>query len=154
MHSLEFQFVLNSPLETVFAVYVDIERWANRNQLGDIRWIQGEPWAKGSRLRIETLTPICISVDQVVQHFEPPHSIVYASQMLGVTCETSVRFTQASKKQTTINVGIELHGMVSRSLGFALDPAITKATKGFFQELQRDCEWATNESAMRGTAHF
>jgi len=36
MHSFEFQVVLNSPLETVFAVYVDTEQWTNRNQLGDI----------------------------------------------------------------------------------------------------------------------
>jgi len=33
MHSFEFQVVLNSPLETVFAVYVDTEQWINRNQL-------------------------------------------------------------------------------------------------------------------------
>ena len=78
MHSLEFQVVLNSPLETVFAVYVDTERWTNRNQLCDIRWTHGKPWAKGSRLRVETLAPISLSVDQVVQHFEPPHSVVFA----------------------------------------------------------------------------
>ena len=153
MHSFEFQVVLNSPLETVFAVYVDTERWINRNQLGDIRWVHGEPWVKGSRLRVETLTPISVSVDQVVQHFEPLRSVTYASEMLGVTCETCVTFTPVSKTQTAINVDVELQGMVSRSLGFALEPAITKATKGFFEELRRDCEWATHEAALRGTAH-
>jgi hypothetical protein len=153
MHWFEFQVVLNSPLETVFAVYVDTERWTNRNQLGDIRWVHGEPWAKGSRLRVETLTPIAISVDQVVQHFEPPRSVAYASEMLGVTCETCVTFTPVSKTQTAINVDMELQGMVSRSLGFALKPAITKATKGFFEELRRDCEWATREAASRGAIH-
>lgn len=153
MHSLEFQVVLNSPLETVFAVYVDTERWTNRNQLGDIRWTHGKPWAKGSRLRVETLAPISISVDQVVQRFEPPHSVVYASEMFGVTCETCVTFTPVTNTQTAINIDVELQGMVSRSLGFALEPAITKATIGFFEELRRDCEWATHEAAMRAAAH-
>jgi hypothetical protein len=153
MHSFEFKVVMNSPLETVFAVYVDTERWTNRNQLGDIRWVQGEPWAKGSRLRVEALVPISISVDQVVRHFDPPRSVIYASEMLGVTCETCVTFTPVSKTQTAINIDIELQGMVSRSLFFALEPAISKATKGFFEELRRDCEWATHEAASRGAAH-
>jgi hypothetical protein len=152
MHSFDFQVVLNSPLETVFAVYVDTERWTNRNQLGDIRWVHGEPWAKGSRLRVETLAPISISVDQVVQHFEPPRSVVYASEMLGVTCETCVTFTPASRTQTVVNIDVELQGMVSRSLGFTLEPAITKATLGFFEELRRDCEWATHGATSRGAA--
>jgi hypothetical protein len=154
MHSFEFQIVLNSPLETVFAVYVDTERWTNRNQLGDIRWVHGEPWAKGSRLRVKILTPISISVDQVVQHFDPPRRVVYASQMLGVTCETCVTFMPVSTTQTAINIGVELQGMVSRSLGFALEPAITKATKGFFEELRRDCEWATHEDASRAATRL
>ena len=153
MHSLEFQAVLNSPLETAFAVYVDTERWANRNQLGEIRWIHGEPWTEGSRLRIETLTPISILLDQVVQHFEPLHSVVYASRMFGVTCETCVTFTPISKTQTAINIEVKLQGVVSRSLGFALEPAITRATKGFFEELRRDCEWAAHESASRSATH-
>jgi hypothetical protein len=152
MHSFEFQVVLNSPLEMVFALYVDTERWANRNQLGDIRWVHGEPWAKGSRLRVETLAPISVSVDQIVRHFEPHRSVVYSSQLLGVTCETRVTFTPVSETQTAINVGMQLQGMVSRSLGFALDPAITKATKGFFEELRRDCEWAARETVSRGPA--
>ena len=102
---------------------------------------------------METLTPISISVDQVVQHFEPLRSVTYATEVFGVTCETCVTFTPVSKMQTAINIDVELQGMVSRSLGFALEPAITKATIGFFEELRRDCEWATREAALRTAAH-
>ena len=54
MQSFDFQIVLNCPLETVFAIYLDTERWCNRNLFGEIRWVQGKPWEEGSRLRIET----------------------------------------------------------------------------------------------------
>jgi hypothetical protein len=146
MHSFEFQIELNAPLKTVFAIYVDTDRWRNRNLFGDIRWVQGKPWEEGSRLRIETRTPIPSTVDQVVQHFEPHHKVVYLSHVFGITCETQVTFTPVSETQTAINVRMHLVGTTSRALGFAIEPAITKATKGFFEELRRDCEWAAREA--------
>jgi len=149
MPSFEFQVALNSPLETVFAIYVDTDRWRNRNLFGDIRWVQGKPWEEGSRLRIETRSPIRSTIDQVVQVFEPRRKVVYLSHVFGITCETRVTFTPVSETQTAINVGMELVGTTSRALGFALEPAIMKATKGFFEELRRDCELAAREAGAR-----
>jgi len=146
MQSFEFQIELKCPLEKVFAIYVDVDRWQNRNLFGEIRWVQGKPWEEGSRLRIETRVPIRSTIDQVVQHFEPNHSVVYLSHVFGITCETRVNFTAISEDQTEINVGMQLVGMTARSLGFALEPAIAKATRGFFEELRRECEGASHGS--------
>jgi hypothetical protein len=147
MQSFEFQVTLNCPLETVFAIYCDIDRWRNRNVFGDIRWVKGKPWEEGSRLRIETRVPIRANVDQVVQRFEANRSVAYISHVLGVTCETYVTFTPVSPDETAINVSMQLVGAVSRALGFALEPAIEKATKGFFSDLRRECETAANRTA-------
>jgi hypothetical protein len=69
MQSFEFQVVLNCPPETVFAIYVDTERWRNRNLFADIRWVQGQPWAEGSRLRIEIRSPVRSTVDSDLTAF-------------------------------------------------------------------------------------
>jgi hypothetical protein len=140
MQSFDFQIVLNCPLETVFAIYLDTERWCNRNLFGEIRWVQGKPWEEGSRLRIETRTPIKTTIDQVVQHFRANESVSYLSHVLGITCETRVTFTSVSRSQTALYVMMQLVGTASRALDFALAPAITKATKGFFEELRKECE--------------
>jgi hypothetical protein len=79
-------------------------------------------------------------VDQVVQHFTPNESVSYLSHVIGITCETRVTFTRTSERQTAVNVVMQLVGTPSRVLGFALAPAITKATRGFFEELQKECE--------------
>ena len=147
MQSLDFQVVLNSPLETVFAIYVDVDRWRNRAMFGDIRWVQGNPWEEGSRLRIETKTPIRSVVDQVVQHFSPNDSVSYLSHVFGITCETRVTFTRLSVRQTAIKVTMNLVGTASRTFGFALVPAITKSMKGFFEEIRKECEAASLGSA-------
>jgi hypothetical protein len=147
MQSFDFQIVLNCPLDTVFSIYVDVDRWRNRNVFGEIRWVHGTPWEEGSRLRIETLKPIRANVDQVVQHFAPKESVSYPSHVFGITCETRVIFTRVAGGQTAINVVMNLVGTPSRTLGFALAPAITKATKGFFEELRKECEAASRAAA-------
>lgn len=142
MQSFEFQVVMDCPLETVFTIYVDTDRWRHRGVFGDIRWVQGTPWEEGSRLRIETLSPIRATVDQVLQHFERNHGVAYISHVFGMTCETRVTFTPVSVAQTVIRVSMQLVGTTSRFLGFALEPAVARATKGFFEDLKRECEAA------------
>ena len=102
--------------------------------------MKGNPWEEGSRLSIETRVPLRTTVDQVVQHFVPNEKVSYLSHVLGLTCETRITFVRVSGQQTTINVAMELVGKVTRSLGFALEPLIFKATKGFFDEFGKDCE--------------
>jgi hypothetical protein len=150
MQSFEFQVVINCPLETVFSIYTDIDRWRERNLFGDIRWVQGEPWQSESRLRIETRHPIRATIDQVVQKFVPNENITYISHVLGITCETRVVFIPAGPSQTAITVGMHLVGTVSRALGFAIEPAIEKATKGFFEDLRKECETAVRRAASGG----
>jgi hypothetical protein len=127
-------------LDTVLSVYTDIERWQNRNIFGEIRWVQGKPWEEGSRLRIETLTPVKTSIDQVVQHFTPGESVSYLSHVLGLTCETRVTFLAVSPQRTLIRVSMQMIGTVSRSFGFAIEPVIARSTRGFFEELAKECE--------------
>jgi hypothetical protein len=149
MQSFAFQIVFDCPLETVFAIYMDTDRWCNRSLFGDIRWVQGKPWEVGSRLRIETRSPIRSTVDQVLQRFERNESVSYISHVLGMTCETRVTFTRISLQRTALNVSMELVGRASRVLGFALEPAIAKATKGFFEELRKECEAAARGAESR-----
>jgi hypothetical protein len=150
MQSFEFQVVIDCPLETVFSIYTDIDRWRNRNLFGEIRWVQGEPWQPESRLRIETLHPIRAAIDQVVQKFAPNENITYISHVLGITCETSVVFIPAGPNQTAITVGMHLVGTVSRALGFAIEPVIEKATKEFFEDLRKECEVTVRRAATSG----
>jgi|HubBroStandDraft_5_1064220.scaffolds.fasta_scaffold150646_1 hypothetical protein len=151
MQSFEFQVVIGCPRDIVFSIYVDIERWQNRSLFGEISWVQGKPWEPGSRLRIETLHPVRAVVDQVVQQFQPNERVSYISHVLGITCETYVMFVPVSAEQTAVNVRMHLLGTVSRVLGFAVEPAIEKATKGYFEELRRVCEEATRSGASGST---
>ena len=91
----------------------------------------------------------------MVQHCTPDESVSDISHVfgvLGMTCETRVIFTAVSAHQTAINIVRHLVGTTWRSLGFALAPAIPNATKGFFEELRKECEAAAPGAAGGITA--
>jgi hypothetical protein len=67
-----------------------------------------------------------------------------------MTCEMRVAFAPISAQQTAIHVSMQLVGRASRALGFALEPQIAKGTKGFFEELRKQCE-AASRSAKPNT---
>jgi hypothetical protein len=143
MRSFEFNVVIDCPLETVFAIYIDTDRWRNRSVFGDIRWVQGMPWEEGSRLQVETRVPIHSTVDQVLQHFDPNHHVAFISHVFGMTCETRVTFTPLDRRQTAIHIRMQIVGAVSLFLGFAIEPAIEKTTREFFAELKTECDAAS-----------
>jgi hypothetical protein len=108
MQSFDFQIVLNCPLNLVFAIYIDVDHWQNRNLFGEIRWVKGKPWEEGSRLQIETRIPIRSTIDQVVQEFVPNERVSYLCHVFGITCQTRVAFVGVSERETAINVAMEL----------------------------------------------
>lgn len=142
MQSFDFQLVVQCPLPVVFAIYQDVHRWRYRSIFGDIQWVRGEPWQEGSRLLVEVHVPVRGTVDQVVQRFKQNESVTYLSHVFGITCETHVHFKAASVSQTEIRVAMQMVGIVSRSLGFAIEPMMAKTTRSFFEDLRRECELA------------
>ena len=100
MQSIAFQVVLNCPIETVFAIYTDSERWRYRNLFGEIRWAKGNPWEEGSRQRIETTVPLRKTVDQVVQGVVPNEKVTYLSHVHGLTCETRITFVPITEQNS------------------------------------------------------
>jgi len=74
--------------------------------------------------------------------------VAYISHVFGMTCETRVGFASLSANQTSIHVRMQLVGTASRVLGFAVEPAIAKATKDFFEELKKECDAAAPDARL------
>lgn len=148
MQSFAFEIVVCSPLELVFAIYTDIDRWRNRSIFADIRWVKGVPWEEGSRLLVETRVPFHSKVDQVVQEFVAQDRISFLSHALGITTETRITFRRIAQDRTLIRVAMEMVGTVSRALGFAIEPVILKTTKHYFEDLRQECEAAARNAAQ------
>ncbi len=146
MGRFEIRVVVERPLATVFAVYTDTDKWRWCSYIRDARWVRGQPWVEESRMQIETNGVLGSTVDQVLTHFEPNRRVDYISHFSGITMETRVTFRALSDHETEIYGQIEFVGTVSRIVGFAIEPAIERSTKQFFEDLKRECERTTAES--------
>lgn len=140
MGLLQFRVIIDRPLAAVFAVYVQPDTWRWCSYIRSTRWDRSEPWKEESRLLIELDDPFPGVVDQVVTRFEPNSRAEFISHFSGVTMMTRVSFRAASESQTEISLSMEFVGTFSRVAGFAIEPAIEKNTRRFFDDLRRECE--------------
>lgn len=140
MGLVQFRLTIDRPLTAVFAVYVQPDTWRWCSYIRSTRWDRGEPWKEESRLLIELGDPLPGVVDQVLTRFEPNARADFISHFSGVTMMTRVTFRALSDLQTEISVSFEFVGTLSRVAGFAIEPAIQKNTRHFFEDLKRECE--------------
>jgi len=140
MRSFEFRVEINRPLAAVFAVYTQPDTWRWCSFIRNIRWTRGNPWEAESRMRIETDNPAGETLDQVVMHFEPNRRVEFLSHGGGITLQTRVTFQALSENRTEIKLQLEFVGVFSRIAGFAIEPAIERGSRQFFEDLNQACE--------------
>ncbi len=143
MGCFEIRVTVDRPLATVFAVYTDTDKWRWCSYIRRVRWSFGKPWVVESRLQVETIGALGTSVDQVLTHFELNRRVDYISHFSGITLESCVNFRPVASDRTEIHARIEFVGTFSRIVEFAIEPAIERSTRQFFEEMKRECERQT-----------
>jgi hypothetical protein len=73
-------------------------------------------------------------------HFEPNRRVDFISHFGGITLQTGVTFQAPSEIETEIRVQLEFVGVFSRIAGFAVETAIERSTRLFFEDLKQACE--------------
>jgi uncharacterized membrane protein len=139
MRSFEIRVAINRPVAAVFAVYTQADTWRWSSYIRSVRWVRGRPWEVESRLQIEIDGPVR-TVDQALMHFEPNRRVDFISHFGGITLQTGVTFQALSENETEIQVQLEFVGVFSRIAGFAVETAIERSTRLFFQDLKQACE--------------
>jgi hypothetical protein len=139
MRSFEIRVTIDRPLAIVFAVYTQPDTWAWCSYLRAVRWVRGKPWEEESRLQIEVDGPGG-TIDQVLIRFEPYRRVDFLSHFSGVTLESRINFRLLSNDRTEIIVQLEFVGVFSRIAGFAIDKAIERSSRLFFDDLKRASE--------------
>jgi hypothetical protein len=138
MGFFEFRIPVKCPLATAFATYTDTDAWIRSTEISKVEWV-GKPWQEGSRIRIKQYGDIRDTIDQVLLHYEPPRSVAYMSHFFGMTLETRLTFYAVTDHEIEIQVRGEFVGMASKAFGFALGPAIERATRLTMEGLRDEC---------------
>lgn len=139
MRSFEIRVAINRPVAAVFAVYTQADTFQWCSYIRTVRWVRGKPWEVESRLQIE-IDGSVRTVDQALMHLEPNRRVDFISHFGGITLQTRVTFQALSENETEIKVQLEFVGVFSRIAGFAVETAIERSTRLFFQDLKQACE--------------
>jgi hypothetical protein len=150
----EVRVAVHCPLATAFAFYTHTENWKRFPFIRNAEWVLGRPWEEGSRMRLTLDATVADTVDQVLTHFEPERAIAYLSHFSGFTMETRLSFRSVSEQVTDIHGRMEFLGVLSRVVGFAVEPVIERSTRQFFEDVKRECElaWLAREPVADGVA--
>jgi uncharacterized membrane protein len=156
MRSFEIRVAINRPVAAVFVVYTQADTFRWCSYIRTVRWVRGKPWEEESRLRIETDDTFGGRVDQVLMHFEPNRRVEFLSHFAGITLQTRVNFQALSERETEIRVQAEFVGVFSQLAGLAIEAAIQRRSRQFFDDLKRACERTPLPEAASGETgdHF
>jgi Polyketide cyclase / dehydrase and lipid transport len=111
IRSFSYQVITRATPKLAWEVFSNWRRWQTfSSAYGSLEWVQGEPWAVGSRLRIEILRPIYADVDHVITACEPGRSVAWIDNVLGAVLEQWVAFEELPSGGTSVTVSVNIAG--------------------------------------------
>ena len=130
-----------APRALVWSVFSDIESWRTfgEEMYGEVRWISGLPWARGSHFVAELRQPVEASVSHRILACVPAERVNWSAHAIGVTIERLIEFKDAGSG-TEIKTSAVITGNPARELGGELGPLLDQFTSSWYQQLAKACD--------------
>lgn len=145
----EVQLVIDAPLEHVWRMFMDIERWADYTDIySSVRWITPDPWTLGSYFEANMLWPVQLSVRHVVMNVRPRQEVRWLVHAIGIVIERWTRF-RAVDDHTEITSSAIFFGNSTQALPGEVADLLRQNTVRFYEYFKAACE---RESDMSNTA--
>ena len=127
--------------DLAWQVYSDWTLWPKfSHQYGEVIWTSGQPWEKGSRLRIEILRPVHIHVDHVITVCVPTKRVGWIDHALGTTLEQWVYFEPLSNGGTRVHTWAEFTGIAQIIAGRPIKRVILDFMVGWYENYRDECD--------------
>lgn len=88
---IEHAVTVHCPMERVWRLLTDVARLDGRGFYANSKWVEGQPWSKGSRFEFDLVAPIRTHAGKVVTLYDPPRRLCMIAHGSGITSEQ--RFT-------------------------------------------------------------
>ncbi|MCU1285492.1 MAG: hypothetical protein JWO13_1842 [Acidobacteriales bacterium] len=107
---LDYSTTAKCGVESVWQAFSEVERWPEwSNLFSGATWIEGEPWARGSKLLLEVAQPSA-KVKAAVSEVAAPQQAIWTGSVMGVTITHSFKFIPQADETTLMQSNIELSG--------------------------------------------
>ena len=141
MNSVSYSVETKAGPDLAWEVFSDWTLWPQfSDQVGELHWVEGEPWQKGSRLRIEILHPVHIHVDHVITACVPAKRVGWIDHGIGTTLEQWAYFEPLSSGGTRVHTWAEFTGIASVVAGQPIKKLIRHFTETWYENYRRECD--------------
>jgi len=125
MH-FERTVVVNAIPQAVWDAFADVSQWHIwSGAVTEAVWIRGEPWQKGSRLKVAyKLMPL--KVESVVENCTPSESVSLSGGTMGITAVSSFTFAAQPDGKTLVTASQDLEGAALAMFGDSIKPPLEK----------------------------
>jgi hypothetical protein len=142
---LEYATVANCKPEHIWQAFQHVESWPSWSSvIANTKWIEGEPWAKGSQFQMQILQPIPLTFRPEVLECTPPGYVHWIGKTTAVTAEQWFSFEEQPDGTTLMKTWQEFGGPASFMFGDGVRAAITNIYVDLFRSLKEAAEKHAN----------
>jgi hypothetical protein len=122
-------------------VFSDWQRWRQFSDIyKDIRWIKGQPWQTGSRMKIEIQRPLHTTVDHVIIACSPSEHVAWIDHTMGNTMEQWVLFEPYPEGGTRVYTWAEFTGLTNALDGRPMKELIGAFIRNWYEKFRQACD--------------
>lgn len=136
----ELQLVIAAPVDRVWEIWTDVERWPEYTSLIESAyWTSEEPWSFGSTFNAQIKSPFALTFKFVVTGFEPRSEVRWFSFSAGVVVERWTRFATRGSG-TSIISSVIYFAPTTPEVPEHLSELIPQFSERFYADLKSACE--------------
>ncbi len=138
---LEYETVARCTAERVWETFREVWAWKRWNaSIGDVRWLNGEPWQVGSRLVMEMVQPRPMALESEVAENAAPGLVRIKGKVMGVNAEHSFAFEQQADGTTKMRTWQVLSGPATIFISEKMKKMATEMFAQWFEAVRREAE--------------
>ncbi len=146
---LEYSTTAKCRPEHVWKKFQDIEQWAWWNKvIARAKWIEGQPWTKGSRFELEFIRPKSMKLKPVVVESAPPNRVAWVGKGSGLAGEHWFSF-ESQGDTTIIKTWEDFSGFGTVFFGSGTKQAVVKMYQEWLEALKLEAERIAREEYAR-----
>jgi len=133
-------------------IFVDSLRWNEFTDLyGRLTWIEGKPWAVGSRLRMELLRPARIIINRLITLSRPGEQIAWIDHSRRSTVEQWVTFAVESDGRTAVHILSQVVGAQPKVAGQSFTEFLKANVSRWFDAFCVECDRVHADTQSKST---
>lgn len=147
---LEYSVTAKCRPEHIWEKFEKLDQWAWWNRtIAQSKWLEGQPWQKGSRFLMQLARPIDMKFEPVVLECDSPHKVGWVGKGMGIRAEHWFSFEPQPDGTTLMKTWEDFSGPGTLLFGNGRKQAVVKMYADWFEALKFEAERIAREAAAR-----